>query len=181
MLERLPKIAATADGEEQKQLADIKTSLNSYFETIRDMVKVAGTEQGKNPTVLRAALDKALDGQKAVTAAVKVYSTYSAKTLAAARGEALDNSRLTMSILLITALVCIVLGAFISTLVARRGIANPVRRMTGVMSSMAKGDTSQPVTDTDRADEIGEMARALEIFRANQIHMRAMEGAGAGA
>ena len=47
--------------------------------------------------------------------------------------------------------------------------------MTGVMSEMAKGRTDREVTDTDRLDEIGEMARALEIFRANEIHMRQME------
>jgi methyl-accepting chemotaxis protein len=175
MLERLPKIAATADGEEQKQLADIRTSLNAYFDSIRDMVKVAATDAAKDPKLMAAALAKALDGQKAVTAAVKVYSTYSAKTLSQSRGRAIDESQTTVLILGITAAVCIALGVALSLLIARRDIAGPIRRMTGVMSEMAKGHTDQPVTDTDRLDEIGEMARALEVFRANEIHMRAME------
>ncbi|MDO1582985.1 HAMP domain-containing methyl-accepting chemotaxis protein [Rhizobium oryzicola] len=175
MLERLPKIAATADKEEQKQLADIKTSLNSYFDTIRAMVKTAGTEAGKDPKAMADALNKALDGQKAVTAAVKVYSTYSATTLAASRAYAIDESEGTVLVLGITAAVCIALGVALSLVIARRDIAGPIRRMTGVMSDLAKGHTDQPVTDTDRKDEIGEMARALEVFRANEIHMREME------
>ncbi len=175
MLDRLPKIAATADAEEQKQLADVRTSLASYFDSIRAMVKIAGSEQGKNPAVLRAALDKALDGQKAVTAAVKVYSTYSSNTLATARADALADSRMTMTILLATALVCIGLGIAISFLVARRGISAPIRSLTAVMTEMANGNVRNVVIDTDRADEIGEMARALEIFRANELHMREME------
>jgi methyl-accepting chemotaxis protein len=175
MLERLPKIAATADSEEQKQLADIRTSLNAYFDSIRDMVKVAATDAGKDPKAMAASLAKALDGQKAVTAAVKVYSTYSAKTLSQSRSRAIDESQTTVLILAITAAVCIALGVALSLLIARRDIAGPIRRMTGVMSEMAKGRTDQPVTDTDRLDEIGEMARALEVFRANEIQMRAME------
>lgn len=175
MLDRLPKIAATADAEEQKQLADIRASLSSYFDSIRSMVTIAGGAQGKDPAALKAALDKALDGQKAVTAAVKVYSTYSAKTLAGARTEAINQSRFTMTALLVTALLCIGFGVAISFLVARRGIANPIRRMTAVMTEMAGGNTGKAVEDTDRLDEIGEMARALEVFRANEIQMREME------
>ncbi|SIR39178.1 methyl-accepting chemotaxis protein [Rhizobium sp. RU35A] len=175
MLERLPKIASTADAEEQKQLSDIKASLNAYFDAIRQMVKIAGTEAGKDRQVMTAALEKALDGQKAVTAAVKVYSTYSAKTLSQSRAYAIDESQTTVMILAITAVVCIVAGVALSLVIARREIASPIRRMTLVMSAMAKGRTDQPVTDTDRTDEIGEMARALEVFRANEIQMRAME------
>jgi methyl-accepting chemotaxis protein len=175
MLDRLPKIAATADAEEKKQLADIGTSLNSYFETIRGMVKVAGSDAGKDPKVMAEALTKALDGQKAVTAAVKVYSTYSANTLSQSRGYAIAESQTTVLILAITAAVCIAAGVALSLIIARREIANPIRRMTGVMSEMANGRTDQPVTDTDRTDEIGAMARALEVFRANEIQMRQME------
>ncbi|WP_377299417.1 methyl-accepting chemotaxis protein [Rhizobium sp. SGZ-381] len=175
MLERLPKIAATADANEQKQLADIRASLGAYFDTIREMVKVAGTDAGKDPKVMAAALAKALDGQKAVTATVKVYSTYSANTLSQSRSRAIEDSQTTVLILAITAAVCIALGVALSLIIARRDIAGPIRRMTQVMSNMAKGNTDQPVTDTDRLDEIGEMARALEVFRANEIQMRAME------
>ncbi|WP_165220078.1 methyl-accepting chemotaxis protein [Affinirhizobium pseudoryzae] len=175
MLDRLPKIASTADAEEQKQLADIKTSLNAYFETIRAMVKTAGTEAAKDPKIMTAALNAALDGQKAVTAAVKVYSTYSAKTLSQSRDYAIGESQMTVLILAITAAVCIAAGVALSLVIARREIANPIRRMTLVMSAMAKGNSDMTVSDTDRSDEIGEMARALEVFRANEIHMREME------
>jgi methyl-accepting chemotaxis protein len=175
MLERLPKIAATADAEETKQLADIRTSLNAYFDSIRAMVKVAGSDAGKDPKVMAYALAKALDGQKSVTAAVKVYSTYSANTLSNSRAYAIGESQFTVMVLGITAAICIAAGVALSLLIARRGIAGPIRRMTGVMSEMAKGRTDREVTDTDRLDEIGEMARALEIFRANEIHMRQME------
>ncbi|MCF1434981.1 HAMP domain-containing protein [Agrobacterium vitis] len=175
MLARLPKIAATADENEQKQLQDVRTTLNTYFDQIRQMVKVAGTDAAKEPGVMAKELSKALDGQKAVTAAVKVYSTYSAKTLSAARSNAIADSQLTMIALLSTAAISIVLGVAVSTLIARRGIVNPIRLLTDNMNRIAKGALGDAIPGTERGDEIGEMARALEIFRANRLQMQEME------
>ncbi|MGV2170891.1 methyl-accepting chemotaxis protein [Agrobacterium vitis] len=175
MLARLPKIAATADENEQKQLQDVRTTLNTYFDQIRQMVKVAGTNAAKEPGVMAKELSKALDGQKAVTAAVKVYSTYFAKTLSAARSNAIADSQLTMIALLSTAAISIVLGVAVSTLIARRGIVNPIRLLTDNMNRIAKGALGDAIPGTERGDEIGEMARALEIFRANRLQMQEME------
>ncbi|MCF1453581.1 HAMP domain-containing protein [Agrobacterium vitis] len=175
MLARLPKIAATADENEQKQLQDVRTTLSAYFDQIRQMVKVAGTDAAKEPGVMAKELSKALDGQKAVTAAVKIYSTYSAKTLSAARSNAIADSQLTMIALLSTAAISIVLGVAVSTLIARRGIVNPIRLLTDNMNRIAKGSLSDTIPGTERGDEIGEMARALEIFRANRLQMQEME------
>ncbi|MGG7517656.1 methyl-accepting chemotaxis protein [Allorhizobium undicola] len=175
MLERLPKIAATADQNEQKYLGDIRTTLNAYFDQIRQMVKVASTDAGRDVAVMKAELDKALKSQQTVTAAVKVYSNYSAETLGAARRDALDTSSSTILILVVTAAICIVAGVLASVVVARRGIVNPIRGLTENMTGIAKGQLDRPIPGTDRKDEIGEMARALEIFRANRAQMQEME------
>ena len=175
MLARLPKIASTADANETKLLDGIRTTLDSYFNQIRAMVAVAGSDAGKDPAVMKAELGKALDAQKIVTAAVKEYSTYSATTLATSRADALAASTQTMLVLMATAAVCIVAGVAVSFLLARRGIVNPIRSLTGIMSDMAAGKLGETIPGTDRKDEIGEMARALEVFRANEQQMRAME------
>lgn len=93
MLDRLPKIASTADATEQKQLDAIRAALAPYFEDIRAMVAVAGSDKGQDRAALLAALDKALDGQKAVTAAIKEYSAYSADTLSGSRAVAISARR----------------------------------------------------------------------------------------
>ncbi|MGO4355288.1 methyl-accepting chemotaxis protein [Rhizobium sp. RAF36] len=45
------------------------------------------------------------------------------------------------------------------------GIANAIGRITGAMRSLANGDTHLTIADAHRGDEIGEMAKAVEIFR----------------
>ncbi|KQT60695.1 MULTISPECIES: methyl-accepting chemotaxis protein [unclassified Aureimonas] len=46
-----------------------------------------------------------------------------------------------------------------------RSISRPLQRITKLMQSMASGDLTQQVPFTGRSDEIGAMARAVDIFR----------------
>jgi methyl-accepting chemotaxis protein len=175
MLDRLPKIASTADANEQKLLDGVRAALTPYFESIRAMVAVAGSDKGQDRAAVLAALDKALEGQKAVTAALKEYTTYSAETLSDSRTVAISRSTTTQTLLLATAFVCIVAGMLLSMLMARNGIVRPIQLLTGVMSNLAGGKLDDAIPCTDRKDEIGAMARTLDVFRANEMQMREME------
>jgi methyl-accepting chemotaxis protein len=178
MLARLPKIAAAADATQKTQLEAIEGKLKSYFGTIDAMVNAASAP-GADRTAMTAPLAGALDAQKAVTAAVKVYSTYSGDALAAARADALTRSQTATLVQIGAALAAIALGGFVSLLVARRGIVGPVRSMTGVMRDLSEGRlearAEHGAVDTARRDEIGEMARALDVFRRNALAMRDMK------
>ena len=174
MLGRLTKIEAVADDAEDKLLNDIRITLNSYFDEIRAMIAVAA-DKGTDAGAVKAALDKALEAQKTVTATVKTYSTYSGDALAAARSEALNSSSVAMTILAAAAAACVLFGVGVSLVVARRGIVMPVRELTWTMSELADGKLDGNGTDVSRQDEIGEMARAVEVFRKNGIAMRTMK------
>ena len=175
MLARLPKIATTASPAEAQILDRTKTALDAYFNQIREMVAVAATPAGQDLAVMKGELAKALDAQKTVTSVVKEYSTSSAESLKASRENALAASGFTMLVQVVTAAVCILAGVAISFLLARRGIVNPIRSLTAVMTEMASGKLGKAIEGTERKDEIGEMARALEVFRTNEAQMRAME------
>jgi len=56
-------------------------------------------------------------------------------------------------------------------------IALPLRRMVETMSRMATGDLGVPIKGVRRGDEIGAMARAVEVFRDNAIALKEMEAA----
>ena len=58
--------------------------------------------------------------------------------------------------------------AAIGVLIAR-SITGPLGVLIGRMGALAEGDTSQDITGTARHDELGELARAMEIFRSNSI------------
>jgi methyl-accepting chemotaxis protein len=54
-------------------------------------------------------------------------------------------------------------------------IANPIGRLTGVMRTLAGGDLSVEIPGAARTDEIGDMARAVEIFREAAQQNRQLE------
>jgi len=54
------------------------------------------------------------------------------------------------------------------------GVSRPINRTTEVMRTLADGDLSVEVPFTDRTNEIGEMARAVEVFKQNGIRVREM-------
>ena len=64
--------------------------------------------------------------------------------------------------------LALVLGVVLA-LVIGRGIVGPLTGMTAAMRRLADGDTSTDVPYRDGTDEIGDMARAVEVFKANSI------------
>ncbi len=56
-----------------------------------------------------------------------------------------------------------------------RSIARPLGGMTRVMSRMAADDLDVEVPSTTRHDELGAMAKAVQVFRDNAIEMRRMK------
>lgn len=70
---------------------------------------------------------------------------------------------------LVLAVVC---AAQIASII---GLVRPLSKMTDFMSDMARGNMTESVPSLDRGDEIGEMARAVDIFRANMIERARLE------
>ncbi len=58
-----------------------------------------------------------------------------------------------------------------------RGIAAPVAQMTGVMKTLASGNNKVDVPATDRGDEIGDMAKAVLVFREQAIEKERADAA----
>jgi methyl-accepting chemotaxis protein len=56
-----------------------------------------------------------------------------------------------------------------------RSIRKPISGLTGTMLKLADGDTSVTIGYAGRADEIGDMARAVEVFRDNSLRLDKMK------
>ncbi|MCO5734805.1 methyl-accepting chemotaxis protein [Rhizobium sp. SSA_523] len=56
------------------------------------------------------------------------------------------------------------------------GIAKPIQTITDAMKNLASGDVHTPIPYEGRADEIGDMAAAVDVFRRNAIETKRLEG-----
>jgi methyl-accepting chemotaxis protein len=82
-----------------------------------------------------------------------------------ARDAAQDrSSRIAVLVLLGGALSSLVLALAMGSVLSR-AIGRPILAMAGVMDRLASGDTAVAVPETGRRDEIGGMARAVQVFK----------------
>ncbi|MCC7252062.1 methyl-accepting chemotaxis protein [Hyphomicrobium sp.] len=66
------------------------------------------------------------------------------------------------------------LGVVLSWLIGR-GISNPIRAIAGVLLELANGNKAVEVPYADRGDEVGENARAAQVFKENLLRIERME------
>ena len=80
-----------------------------------------------------------------------------------------DTMLVTVSVLTLLGLS---LGTAIAAVFGSRQLSGPVRSLTASMTDMAGGDYDVTVPFSNRPDEIGDMAKAVEVFRKNGIAVR---------
>ncbi len=93
----------------------------------------------------------------------KMIGDISARTVAtnASFDTIRDTSFLAMVVLIVAGLAVV---SFLIVVIGR-GISRPVVSITGIMRRLANGDMSVELADVEREDEIGDMARAVKVFR----------------
>ena len=77
-------------------------------------------------------------------------------------------------------LIVMAVGLVLSVLFAwaiGKSITNPIDQMVSVMGRLAKGELTVAVPGTDRSDEVGHMAQAVEVFKHSSIDRKRMEDA----
>jgi len=173
MKARFPTIEAAADATQLTQLAAVKPVMDAYFGKINEMLTVAAA-QPFDSDAMSGALAKALAAQLVVTDTIKVYSTYSGEQMATMRASAEASAFNAMLTLAISAAVGIIVGVGSSLLIGGRTIVNPVRNLTQTMSELADGKLDISIANADAKDEIGAMARAVEVFRQNAKRVAAL-------
>jgi two-component system, OmpR family, sensor kinase len=182
---------AASDGETRQLDLDIAASQASYreiahdpnedalyarftsaWEEYRRLVKMSGALARRGERTAASALyngeskqayDTASDALDALTA----YNLASARR-ASAR-ESVTYSRARWLILLTIGMTGLsVAGAMVYV---RRSISAPILGLADRMHRLAANDTGIELQSTERHDEIGEMARAVVVFRSNAIEL----------
>lgn len=84
--------------------------------------------------------------------------------------KATENARMFIYTVVAAALVITILAG----IAIGWTITQPLKRITGVMRRLADGDLDAEVPFTARTNELGEMARAVEVFRENGLRVNEM-------
>jgi methyl-accepting chemotaxis protein len=160
----------TAD--ESGYLNNIKTGAHDYVEAGKEVLALSKAGKIKEANgILREKLIKRAD---AIVANAQSLVDFVKKGSAEAYAAAQDAYHTTVMIAsVVTALVLLVIGAAVWFALSQ--IASPISRITASMNGLAGGDAASAIPYAGRADEIGNMAAAVEIFRQNELTKREVE------
>ncbi|MEM9206960.1 MAG: methyl-accepting chemotaxis protein [Pseudomonadota bacterium] len=75
---------------------------------------------------------------------------------------------------IIIGIVCVLLGLGFAIFLGR-SMSNGITGITSAMNELATGNKKVEIAGIDQKDEIGEMARALDVFKASAIEMEQMQ------
>jgi methyl-accepting chemotaxis protein len=78
---------------------------------------------------------------------------------------------------LVLATLAILCVAIVLALILGRSLSRPLGALTATMNSLATGDTEVVIPGSGRRDELGTMARAVDVFRHGMIETRGMREA----
>ncbi|MGC2855038.1 methyl-accepting chemotaxis protein [Novispirillum sp. DQ9] len=144
----------------------LSAAVAAYGGALRDYMDTVAAR-----TEARATLESALAG---MTGTADALTAEAGAAVAAARAAVDDVRGWTRIVLIGGGLAGGLLVGAVSFAIAG-SITAPLRRISGAVESLAAGDTGIDIPDAGLRCEIGSVARALEVFRANARERAAME------
>jgi methyl-accepting chemotaxis protein len=144
-------------------------------ELISDLVKT-----GKSGTLWFNGIRPGQTEMQSKMTYVSYFSPLNAVFMTGAFTDDLNRELRDQTIQLILVGVVIFLVILVVALLINRDITGPLSRLNLAMKELASGNLALRVTDTDRRDEVGEMAATLSVFKDNAQEVARLTGESAG-
>ncbi|MBU1176763.1 MAG: HAMP domain-containing protein [Alphaproteobacteria bacterium] len=144
----------------------VVTLMDQYGTTLHDMIETTHARTAQINDVLDPLGRKIADGSEALKLDKKALQDEIGPRATAAIESALLLAVIASGLAVV---IGIVAALFVASLIAK-----PITLMTSTMNTMAEGKYDLDVPARNQKDEIGMMAKAVEIFRQNGIRVREM-------
>jgi len=166
-LAELDKLMKSLGPDDDRAAYDkVKDTILGYF-ALSDQSVTHGLKGYMDDAAMKISNGEGQDMRIKVREELAALVDASSKKLEQSRNEAMDLARQTSTILIASAVVGISVALVLLGSIIIFGIVRPLSGMTAAMSRLADGDLTVAVAGADRKDEIGQLARALQVFKDN--------------
>jgi methyl-accepting chemotaxis protein len=164
---------SVVQADDAAQFEAFSKRIAQFQEFRRELVRLGtevdpkqGREYGDNEAnrSVRSALNKDLE------ALAQLYKRRSER-INNALADGIDQMTAVMTVLGIFAVLFAICGVIITW----RSVVRPLARLVNTMGVLAQGDLSANVDGKERGDEVGSMAKAVQVFKDNAIALRESE------
>jgi methyl-accepting chemotaxis protein len=178
--QRLADLAHTRDEQAMRMLPDVKEAMADYQRSLEGTLRLADSatnqQLGEVTLQLRDSAMKSRAAAEKLQGKVKAVADRLIERVGFFSKAANDEYEATSWLLMVVAAIGIVSGVVAGYLIGQFGIVKPIILLKAVMEAFASNNLKADVPGVDRGDEIGDMARTVEVFKKNGLeveHMRA--------
>jgi len=164
--------------QERADFENLKARVEEFLRFRREIVRLG--RQGATMAARVAGNEDAnRDNRKALNETLKrIAGGYDGQSAALdARLEAMQRDSVNLQIGV--GVLSILVGLSLTVLVVHRRVSRPLRRLATTMRSLAAAEPVTSIPLARRQDEIGDMARSVEVFRDNALAREALEAGAA--
>ena len=167
-LDHADALIALADTPERKQMNEqLKDALALNIKHTSEVNDIA--LQGESQRAYEESIGTGRESRLALMKLVAGSVAANEKDLREARAAAAALARSTRTSLITFAAIGVMLSLGLLAAVVIGMIARPLTRMADGMGRLAGGDTGVDVVGAERKDEVGRLARAMQVFKDNLI------------
>jgi methyl-accepting chemotaxis protein len=150
--------------EDLERVDSVLTALGAYAAEVQAIFGRLSERQALRNTLAQIEL--------ALEQASVVASDVNAARQAQSEGTAAANSATVQAWVLVVGLLSLAIGGALAVLIAR-WLSGTIRGLASATDRLATGDFSVALPQTNASNELGQIARALEIFGANGLALKA--------
>ena len=173
-LEAITQCEAVTDSADQRALIEaFRTAVDKRRQASAHVFELALA--GKADEAFTYSRDVAAPFRKQAAEAVGKLIALNVDAMRAARDEGVAMADKTRAWLVVGAIAGLIFAFSILGWIALHQISKPLARMTREMEKLAGGQLDIAVDGCERADEIGGLARSLQVFRENAVTARRLE------
>jgi methyl-accepting chemotaxis protein len=153
-------------------MAEYKRSLEN---TLRLADAVKDTQLGADTAKLRDSAMTSRGAAEKLRATVRSVADRLNERVETFAAAAVEDYQTTSRLLIILSIVGTLAGLLTGFMIGQYGIARPIAQLKAVMAILAGHDLTAEIPGTERHDEVGEMARTVEVFKKNGIEVERLK------
>jgi methyl-accepting chemotaxis protein len=177
--ENLAEVGKTPDEQARALLPAVHSALAAYEAQMK--ITLNTVESAKSASVsesaekLRDSVLKSKAAAEALQNSVRAVAVRLGNRVTEKSKSAEEEYASTSRLLIVVAFSGVILGLFFGFMVGQYGIAKPIRAVVDLLQQLAGGNYNIDVRGTERADEVGDVAKTALVFKENGLAKIRME------
>jgi methyl-accepting chemotaxis protein len=178
--DRIAKLKTTADDAQMTRIATVEAAYRSYLPSLAQTMAQAREFGGQvaDDDAQRKIIDAAKSSKDKIgslIAAVHDYTQFSSTRSNSAAANVESEGMHTVTVMAVVGAAGILGGILIGYALAAFAIARPLGMSVKQLRTLAEGSVDFDIAGAERADEIGLIARTMQVFKENLIKNRELQ------